>query len=141
MAKIKQIETIKGYQGKSDSYKIHLVDGKVGYLDTSASDTIREGDDITYSVTKTGTGKNGPWEQWACKLTTGAALPQQELSEETSRPIANTVYDQMKCDLRVAVIKTLGVVAANGKIEPKEMVEYFNEFYPAVDLSIDVLRK
>jgi len=48
---------------------------------------------------------------------------------------------QLKMQLRRDVIKVIGEVAAAGRIEPKEMAEYYNEFYLATDASLDELCK
>jgi len=148
-SKVVKFDVKEPFEGKNSAF-IAFDDKAWGFYEYSGEPTIKVGDELEYSIeTKTTTKKDGTTGKPAKVVTiitepppppiAGGKLPTQPSSGlYTSAPKS---YDEMKCDLRAAVIKTLGTVAAAGKIEPKEMVEYFNEFYPAVDLSIDVLSK
>ena len=144
------IKTLEGkeWDGKM-KYTVTLADGTTGYLQDESDTGLKEGDTVSaeikvYTAKKTGNKSN----LITLKRSTGTqATSLEETPTKKATPSSGLYsaqpksYDEMKCDLRVAVINKLGELAAVGKIEPKEIVEYFNEFYPALDLSIDVLGK
>jgi len=148
MTKIKEVNEFKKPNGKK-GWVFILEDGKEGFITNDKPWTYEAGQEVSYTleVKKKSNGDEYNLFTFGGKDTATQATSLEETPTKRATPSYGLYsaqpksYDEMKCDLRVAVINTLGVVAAAGKIEPKEMVDYFNEFYPAVDLSIDVLGK
>ena len=146
------IKTLVGseWQGKM-KYTVTLADGTVGYLQDKSDDGLKEGDAVTATIEEY-TSKAGKKSN-LITLTRRAATqdtPQQSknVGEQLSEKFADPAYfkqpksyDEMKCDLRVTILQSLGVIVAAGKIEPKVITTYFNDIYPALDLSIDDLSK
>jgi hypothetical protein len=151
--KIKTIEA-KFWQSKPNGFKVVLEDGTEGNLSEKDSDKdLKNGDEVEVTISdyisKTGKHSN----LFAIKRSV-SETPQKEFKTETKSPIETVIplstrlerpntksFIEMKHELRRDLIETLGRIAAAGRIEPKEMVDYYNEYYPAIDLSIDVLSK
>ena len=152
MAKETTIKTLVGseWQGKM-KYTVTLADGTVGYLQDKSDEGLKEGDAVIATIEEY-TSKAGKKSN-LITLTRGVATqgtpqPPKNIGELLSEKFTDPSYfkqpksyDEMKCDLRVAIIQSLGVIVAAGKIEPKEITTYFNDIYPALDLSIDDLSK
>ena len=143
------------YQGKTN-YTVTLSDGTVGYLQDKTSDAgLKEGDSVNATI-ENYTSKAGNQSKLVSlrrALGVQTPTPQSTTSpSNTQPPILSSpdgcytsrrvmTIDEMKHEARIEVIKVIGALSREGKIEPKEMPEFFNEFYPAVDLSYDVLFK
>jgi len=97
--------------------------------------TFDSGKSMNFIRIKGVLGSQPPNEETARNST---PTPQPTSGLYTSAPKS---YNEMKSDLRGDLIAMLGTLAVAGKIEPKEIVEWFNDLYPAIDLSIDVLSK
>lgn len=137
------------YQGKTN-YTVTLSDGTTGYLQDKTSDSgLKEGDEVIATV-EDYTSKAGKQSKLVSlrrvqgEITPSNASLQQtntpiQVTKGNTLPIGSKTIAEMKHDSRIAVIEVLGKLASEGKIEPKEMTEFFNQFYPAVDLSYDVI--
>ena len=153
MATETTIKTLEGkeWDGKM-KYTVTLADGTVGYLQDESDTGLKEGDAVTaeikvYTAKKTG-NKSNLITLKKSVATQGTSQQSKNVGEQLSDKFADPTcfkqpksYDEMKCDLRVAILQSLGVIVAAGKIEPKEITTYFNDIYPALDLSIDDLSK
>ena len=124
----------------------------LGQYDFKQCGELVKGELVGYTVEEKTNKKGGKYNLLTVTKLSGAVAqseavttPATELKtdvEPSTRPEWHSKsFVEMKFELRRDVIETLGRCAAAGRIEPKEMVEYFNDFYPAVDLSIDVLAK
>ena len=147
---------VSEFNGKK-SYSATMEDDTSGYYDVKQCGELTKGELVSYTVEVKQNKKGGNYNLLTVTKLSGAAATQgvttqsdggittTELKtdvEPSTRPEWHSKsFMEMKFELRRDVIETLGRCAAAGRIEPKEMVEYFNDFYPAVDLSIDVLSK
>ena len=142
---------VSEFNGKK-SYSATMEDDTSGYYDVKQCGELAKGELVSYTVEVKQNKKGGNYNLLAVTKLSGAAT-QSDAGAITATEIKTDVepstrpewhsksFLEMKFELRRDVIETLGRCAAAGRIEPKEMVEYFNDFYPAVDLSIDVLAK
>ena len=154
MAKIKFLEQ-KTYLGKPSGFKVTLDTGVSGNLEEKSSDQgLQVGEEVAVTLI--------PYTSKAGKQSTLIGLRRAQAGtpvQQVQQPIINTPQPapamaqatntapitggksivEMKHDSRIAVIEVLGKLACEGKIEPKAITEYFNEFYPAVDLSYDCI--
>jgi len=143
MAKITKID-VSEYQGKK-SYKFTLDNGQTGY---SASDSDRkpwdykEGESITVVKTEVKKGKKGDYNNFTFKVggNTTQSTPTPQNAPQVAKTPNDRYFAELKFQLRRDVIKTIGEVAAAGRIEPKEMKEYYIDFCVATDSSIDDLK-
>ena len=149
MTKIKEVKEFTKSNGKK-GWRFILDDGKEGFISNDKPWEYKEGDEVSYTmeVKKTAKGEYNIFTFGVAGATTEQPQQTKNVGEMLSDKFADPSYfkqpksyDEMKCDLRVAIIQSLGVIVAAGKIEPKEIPTYFNDIYPALDLSIDDLSK
>lgn len=162
MAKITALEA-KTYQGKPSGFKVTLDNGQTGNLQEKESDKgLRVGDDVIVTLipytSKAGVTSNLlglRLANTAGTTVTHAPLPAPPPMQTSPQPQQGAVkppmqqglysasksISEMKHDMRLKALETLGMLAAGGKIEPDEIIEIFNKFYPALDSSYDVLNK
>jgi len=144
---IKNIEA-KTFQGKVTGHTITLSDGTQGYLNgKGSSPDLKVGDEVSFSIEIKKNKKGGDYNLLTLQKITsqsGTAVSTPAQPATVSKPSLGSPDDKYfldaKIQLRRDVLKTIGEVAATGKIEPKEIVDYFNTFYPAMDASIDDLK-
>lgn len=145
MTTIKNVNEFTKKNGKK-GWKFVLDDGTEGFITNDSPWEYKAGDQVSYTVADKGTYK-------LLTLTRIGEAPQAQETKPTSAP-TKTIADaklpqsesigvktiqEMKHEARIEVISVLGKLASEGKIEPKEIPEFFNEFYPVVDLSYDVI--
>jgi len=144
MAQITKVDKIESeFKGKKKtSYKFTLDDGKVGYASNDKVWEFKEGDPVSYTVEikKSSKGEYNLFTFTRAGEQPSAPPAQQPKPQEQKTNFGNNDLLRFKVDLRIAVLRTIGEVAAAGRIEPKEMVDYYNTFYPAADASIDELK-
>ena len=148
MAKITNIED-KTYQGQVTGHVITLDNGTTGYLADKVSDVVKEGDNVDCQLEVKKNKQGGNYNLLTLKIVQAGAPSSQATTPSQvlppTRPISGMYSErtkgiaEMKHEARIAVIEVLGRLASEGKIEPKSITEYFNEFYPAVDLSYDCI--
>jgi hypothetical protein len=158
MSKITVLEA-KTYQGKPSGFKVTLDNGTTGNMQEKESDKgLRVGDEVNVTLipytSKAGVTSN----LLGLRLVNGGQVSGQ-VGGQATPPVSSLVtppparanvsplysavksIKEMKHESRLKVLETLGILAAAGKIEPKDIIEFYNEFYPALDLSYDVLDK
>ena len=156
MAKITKIED-KTYQGKVTGHIITLSDGTTGYLADKVSDNVRVGDEVDCTIEVKKNKPGGEYNLLTLRFAqqgnlsapppTPAPAPTQPQQSAVKPPMQQGLYsasksiNEMKHDMRLKALETLGMLAAGGKIEPDEIIEMFNKFYPSLDSSYDVLVK
>jgi hypothetical protein len=158
MAKITVLEQ-QFKDNKPSGFKVTLSDGTFGYLVEKDSDKgLIVNDEVTYTsetptgksykkltIKKVGSAQQGiptPFSQTTPPPPPPVLTPMPQPSVNPPQLIPSIKsIKEMKHESRLKVLETLGVLASVGKIEPKDIIELFNEFYPALDLSYDVLGK
>ena len=137
-SKIVKFDPKPPFQGVTSAF-VTFEDEKWGFFEYGGDAQFKEGDEVEYTATeeKTKGGKK------IFKLTmkkvsqTDTPLPDKPPKVEFGKD----KLVEFKMQLRRDVIRTIGVAASAGRIEPKEMAEYYNEFYMATDASVDELCK
>lgn len=154
MAKITALEQ-KTYLGKPSGFRVTLDTGASGNLEEKSSDQgLQVGEEVAVTLI--------PYTSKAGKQSTLIGLRRAQAGapvQQAQQPVSNVQTPQiapprasntalitggkgiveMKHESRIAVIEVLGKLASEGKIEPKDITEFFNQFYPAVDLSYDCI--
>ena len=142
---------VTDFQGKK-SYSAKMEDDIFGYYNVKKYGELVKGELVNYTIEVKKNRKGDNYNLFTITKLSGTATqsdagavketePKTDVEPSTRPEWHSKSFLEMKFELRRDVIETLGRCAAAGRIEPKEMVEYFNDFYPAVDLSIDVLAK
>ena len=149
MTTIKEVKEFKKANGKK-GWVFVLDDGKEGFITNDKPWEYEAGQSVDYTleVKKKSNGETYNLITFTTPNNQPVQQQSKNVGEQLSEKFANPAYfkqpksyDEMKCDLRVAILQSLGVIVAAGKIEPKEITTYFNDIYPALDLSIDDLSK
>ena len=153
-SKVVKFDVKEPFEGKSSAF-VAFEDKAWGFYEYTGESIFGVGDEVEYSIETKATTKKDGTKGKDVKIVTIAEPPSKtalqqskNIGEQLSDKFADPAYfkqpksyDEMKCDLRVAILQSLGVIVAAGKIEPKEITTYFNDIYPALDLSIDDLSK
>ena len=143
MATITNVEKIEStYNGKKKtSYKFTLDDGKVGYVSNDKPWEFKQGDNVDYTLEVKKSSK-GEYNLFTFKVggNTTQSTPTPQNAPQAAKTPNDRYFAELKFQLRRDVIKTIGEVAAAGRIEPKEMKEYYIDFCVATDSSIDDLK-
>jgi len=153
-SKITKFDPKPPFQGTTSAF-VTFEDDNWGFFEYKGDAQFKEGDEVEYNATeeKTKGGKkifkltmgktsqvNAPRGEnkppLDIKTDTKTDIPPKEKLSLTKEELVD-----IKVQLRKEVIRVIGEVAAAGRIEPKEMAEYYNEFYLATDASIDELCK
>jgi len=147
MVTITKVEEFTKKNGKK-GWKFFLSDGKDGFISNDKPWEYKEGETVNYSleVKKTGTGEYNVFTLTRVDADTATSQPNPTPTKQTegappAKKAELTPLEllQLKVELRKRVIQVIGEVASAGRIEPKEMAEYYNEFYLATDASLDEL--
>ena len=137
MATIKHVEEFKKSNGKK-TWKFTMDDGTEGYSHPDNAEKpweYKEGDVLNVKVENKETYN-------LLHFTRGETPPKDDRTPPPPKvELGKDRLIEFKMQLRRDVIRTIGVAASAGRIEPKEMAEYYNEFYMATDASVDELCK
>ena len=151
MAKIKKIDELKStYKGEEKiSYVVHTEDGRRGYLEKNCFGKFREGDDVNVTVTKTGNGKSGAWEQWSLAMATSTPTPPPT---STPKPPSTPFIENkptksvdalisMKFDGRLKCMELAHNAYLAGKLDAEEAKNHCREWVTLADSLIDDLSR
>lgn len=156
MATIKKVEEFKKANNKK-SWKFTMDDGTQGYSHPNNPEKpweYKEGDKVDVKIENKGTYnlliftriQQTPTQTDVIPPPKSPPMSQTEeekfkINPPLQQDWGKMSFDEMKFELRKELIGTLGQIVVAGKIETKELTEFYNEIYPALDLSIDVLKK
>jgi len=152
MVTITKVEEFTKKNGKK-GWKFFLSDGKDGFITNDKPWEYKKDELVDYSLEVRKTPNGGEYNLLTLtRVGDTMNTPHPQAKEPTPQseerlPPANKAelspleLLQLKVELRKRVIQVIGEVAAAGRIEPKDMAEYYNEFYLATDASLDELCK
>jgi hypothetical protein len=143
--KVKQIEVIKGtYEGKpTTSYKAHLEDGIVGFLDKKVGSEFKEGDVVEYTKLEKTSSKGAYFVLTLTKV--GQTIPPTTPptpAKEEKKPTTNTTIDAVlifkeRCENSRRAMQIVGGFVTGDKINLDKVNETFKEVNILLQEAID----
>jgi len=147
MVTINKVEEFTKRNGKK-GWRFFLSDGKEGFITNDKPWEYQEGEKVDYTleVKKSPKGEYNLFTLTRVgeEIKEQSAPPQEPTETKSAASRAKVSLTpaellSLKISLRKEVIRVIGQAAASGHIEPKEMPDYYNDFYLATDASLDEL--
>lgn len=142
MSVITKVEEKKKANGKK-TWIFTMDDGTEGFChkdNPEAPWEYKEGDMVNFTVEKQ-KDYNLLLFTRVGETATQPKAEEPKVSESGRASLTNGELISLKMQLRKEVVQVIGQVASAGRIEPKDMPEFYNMFYLATDASIDELCK